>query len=180
MRGEDPEGMVHRYFLGLYKPTSIDDTNQLGNPSVFATYSLNFLEKYEIGVIYKSDVVDVPFPSLSNPDATTRLNKFGVAGQAYVGPLIANFGYFFSESTNDKDRYNVMGELLWLPTKKWLVAGRLDHLDQEDTSSGTRYTVAGRYNILPSVFLQIEYRNENAFNDGADSQKGRGFLVALF
>ena len=77
-----------------------------------------------------------------------------------------------------------MAEILFIPNKKWVLGARFDHIDQEFAQSSSRTTVMGRYNILPNVYLQGEWRvHDGGGVPGAsttDSLNGRAFLVALF
>ncbi|THJ24317.1 MAG: hypothetical protein CAF44_000305 [Nitrospira sp. CG24D] len=118
--------------------------------------------------------------TLGVPDAKKALDKFGVAGEAKVGPFIATLGYFRSEAVNARDLQNYMGEVLFIPDKQWVVGARVDHIDQELAQSGTRTTAMGRYNITPSVFVQAEWRVTDGLNQATDQLRGRAFLVALF
>ena len=176
--GKDPNDLTHRYAIGLYNPTTIQDGNQLGNPGIYVSYAVNFLENFNLGAIYKRDVVDKPTPDI--PNAKKALGKWGIAADAKIGPVIATLAYFRSESIDSKSLDNVMGEVLVMPTKQWVLGARMDFLNQEATKSGTRTSAMVRYYISPSVYFQGEYRLEEAFGNGVDSVNDRGFLVALY
>ncbi|TKB62542.1 MAG: hypothetical protein E8D49_02230 [Nitrospira sp.] len=184
MVGEESKDLTHRYAVGVFQPQGLNPTNnanltnRLGDPGFYATYALNFLENFNIGAIYKRDVVNNA--TLGVPDAKKALDKFGVAGEAKVGPFIATLGYFRSEAINARDLQNYMGEVLFIPDKQWVVGARVDHIDQELAQSGTRTTAMGRYNITPSVFVQAEWRVTDGLNQATDQLRGRAFLVALF
>lgn len=184
MVGEESKDLTHRYAVGVFQPQGLNPTNnanltnRLGDPGFYATYALNFFENFNIGAIYKRDVVNNA--TLGVPDAKKALDKFGVAGEAKVGPFIATLGYFRSEAVNARDLQNYMGEVLFIPDKQWVVGARVDHIDQELAQSGTRTTAMGRYNITPSVFVQAEWRVTDGLNQTTDQLRGRAFLVALF
>ena len=91
-------------------------------------------------------------------------------------------GYFGDLGAGNpaRDLQNYMAEILFIPDKKWVVGARFDHIDQEFAQSGTRTTAMGRYNILPSVFIQAEWRVTDGLNQSTDQLRGRAFLVALF
>lgn len=188
--GKESNDLTHRYAVGVYQPQDLNDGNKLGNPGFYATYAVNFLENFNLGAIYKRDVVNTTLvPGI--PNAKKSVNKWGISGDAKIGPFIATLAYFRSDGlpsaagtfkNNDTGRalQNYMGEILFIPNKKWVVGGRVDHIDQEAIQSGTRTTFMGRYNISPSVFFQAEWRVTDAFDNGTDDLKGRAFLVALF
>jgi hypothetical protein len=188
-------GITHRYAVGFFQPKSLKDGNHLGTPGVHATYTINFLENYSIGFIYKRDVVNSGLDLLV-PNDKTAVNKWGVAGEAKVGPFIATAAYFRSDglpatgsssldgATQNRALQNYMAEILFIPNKKWVAGGRFDHIDQELAQSSSRTTFMGRYNITPSVFLQGEWRVQDIggvkVTSGTDSFAGRAFLVATF
>jgi hypothetical protein len=184
--GKEATDLTHRYAVGVYQPQSLNDTNRLQDPGLYATYAVNFLENFNIGAIYKRDVVNKA--AAGAPDGKVHVDKIGIAGDAKIGPFIATFGYFRSDAKVSgastfqaaQDLQNYMGEILFIPDKQWVVGGRADHIDQEGTQSGTRTTVMGRYNITSSMFCQLEYRVTDGLDRSTDGQRARAFLVALF
>jgi hypothetical protein len=179
--GKDSDDLTHRYAVGVFQPQQLGDGNRLGNPGFYATYAATFLENYQIGAIYKRDVVNDP--SLAAPNGKKGLDKWGVAGEAKLGPFIATLGYFRSSALDKRDLQNYMAEILFIPNKRWVVGGRVDHLDQELAQSGTRTTAMVRYNISSSVYAQAEWRVTDAPNRGQfepDSFQGRAFVAAGF
>lgn len=188
--GKEATDLTHRYAVGVYQPQSLNDTNKLQDPGLYATYAVNFLENFNIGAIYKRDVVNKA--AAGAPDGKVHVDKIGIAGDAKIGPFIATAGYFRSDAkvansaatpstfSQAQDLQNYMVEVLFIPDKQFVVGGRFDHIDQEGTQSGTRTTVMGRYNITSSVFCQLEYRVTDGLDRGTDGQRGRAFLVALF
>jgi len=184
--GKEATDLTHRYAVGVFQPQSLNDSNRLQDPGLYATYAVNFLENFNIGAIYKRDVVNKA--GAGAPDGKVHVDKIGIAGDAKIGPFIATLGYFRSDAnvsgtstfSNARDLQNYMGEILFIPDKQFVVGARVDHIDQEQAQSGTRTTAMGRYNITSSIFLQLEWRVTDGLNRGTDGQRGRAFLVALF
>jgi len=119
----------------------------------------------------------------------------GVAGEAKLGPFITTVGYFRSDglpntagvfpgSDTNRGLQNYMAEILFLPSRLWVLGARFDHIDQELAQSSSRTTVMGRYNITPSVYAQAEWRVTDSGSIGVtsapDSLNGRIYLVAPF
>jgi hypothetical protein len=184
--GKEATDLTHRYAVGIFQPQSLNDTNRLQDPGLYATYAVNFLENFNIGAIYKRDVVNKA--GAGAPDGKLHVDKIGIAGDAKIGPFIATLGYFRSDANvsgsstfvNARDLQNYMGEILFIPDKQFVVGARVDHIDQEFAKSGTRTTAMGRYNITSSVFFQLEYRVTDGLANATDGQRARAFLVALF
>lgn len=184
--GKEATDLTHRYAVGVFQPQSLNDTNRLQDPGLYATYAVNFLENFNIGAIYKRDVVNKA--GADAPDGKVHVDKIGIAGDAKIGPFIATLGYFRSDAnvsgtstfTNARDLQNYMGEILFIPNKQYVVGARVDHIDQELAQSGTRTTAMGRYNITSSIFFQAEYRVTDGLAGATDGQRARAFLVALF
>jgi hypothetical protein len=194
--GKEATDLTHRYAVGLIQPRGLNDANRLGQPGLYATYAVNFLENFNLGLIYKRDVVNSTLDPFT-PNGKRYVNKYGIAGDAKVGPFIATLAYFRSDGlpntdfsgnfvNNDPNRsvQNYMAEILFIPNKTWVVGGRFDHLDQELRQSTSRTTVMGRYNITASIYLQGEWRVQDGGgagpSSGDDTFNGRAFLVALF
>jgi len=195
-------GITHRYAIGMFQPKSLGGINHLGFPALYATYSIQFFERFTLGAIYKRDVVNSALdPSI--PTGKKGVDKWGIAGEVKLGPFIATAGYFRSDglpetgngtltsATYNRALQNYMAEILFiphdipfLPNKKLVLGGRFDHIDQELAQSSSRTTVMGRYYIAPSVYLQGEWRVHDggsvAGTPGVDSFGARGFLVALY
>jgi len=193
LNGQIVGDITHRYSVGAFQPQGLNDANRLGDPGIYATYAINFLENFNLGAIFKRDMVNgTATPGTPNPKE--GLNKYGIAGEVKFGPVIATFGYFNAEATNARTLQNYMAEILFIPDKRFVVGARVDHIDQELSQSGTRTTAMGRYNISSSVYLQGEYRvTDNVPTGaqystsasgtaaaGADALNGRVYLVALF
>jgi hypothetical protein len=184
--GKETGDLTHRYNIGIFQPQSLNDTNRLQDPGLYATYAVNFLENFNIGAIYKRDVVNKA--GAGAPDGKLHVDKLGIAGEAKIGPFITTVGYFRSDAnvsgtstfTNANDLQNYMAEVLFIPDKQFVVGGRFDHIDRENAQSGSRTTFMGRYNITSSIFFQLEWRVTDGLNRGTDGQRGRAFLVALF
>ena len=195
-------GIIHRYAIGMFQPKSLGGINHLGFPGLYATYSINFLERFTIGAIYKRDVVNSALNPLI-PEGKRGVDKWGIAGEVKLGPFIATAGYFRSDglpeagngiltnATHNRSIQNYMAEVLFiphdipfLPNKKLVLGGRFDHIDQELAQSSSRTTFMGRYYITPSVYLQGEWRVHDggsvAGTPALDSFGARGFLVALY
>lgn len=179
---------THRYAIGVAR-TEVDESkegsdremantkNKLAN--YFATYSVNLMEHYNLGAIYKNEKVKHGI----SEDAT--LNKYGIAGEAEFGPVFVTAGYFAAESEDDKDYSNIMAELLYLPNKQIVLGARYDVLSKEDKDDATATTLTARYNILSNVYGMAEYRllddTDNIYSSSNDEEKRvRVFLVALF
>jgi hypothetical protein len=175
------ENLTHRYMVGVFQPQQLTEVNRLENPGVYATYALTLFDNYQIGAIYKRDVVNNP--SVVIPDGRRALNKWGVAGEAKWGPFIATAGYFRAAALDHRDFSNVMVEGLFIPNKTWVVGARWDHLMQQGAQSGSRTTAMIRYHITSSVYVQGEWRVTDAFNTAQfepDSLQGRLFVNAAF
>ena len=85
--GQEASDITHRYAVGLYQPQDLNDANRLGFPSLYATYAMNFFENYTLGLIYKRDVVNSTLDPFTPADKK-GVNKWGVAGEAKLGPFI--------------------------------------------------------------------------------------------
>lgn len=192
--GQEASDIIHRYAVGLYQPQDLNGANRLGFPSLYATYAMNFFENYTLGLIYKRDVVNSTLDPFTPADKK-GVNKWGVAGEAKLGPFITTVGYFRSDglpntagvfpgSDTNRGLQNYMAEVLFLPSRRWVVGARFDHIDQELAQSSSRTTVMGRYNITPSVYCQAEWRVSDNGSLGVtpapDALNGRLFLVAPF
>lgn len=188
-------GITHRYAIGMFQPKSLGGINHLGFPGLYATYSIQFLERFTLGAIYKRDVVNSALdPFVAN--GKKGVDKWGIAGEVKLGPFIATAGYFRSDglpetgngtltnATHNRALQNYMAEILFIPHKKVVLGGRFDHIDQELAQSSSRTTFMGRYYIVPSVYLQGEWRVHDggsvAGTPAQDSFGARGFLVAAF
>lgn len=147
-----------------------------------------------IGVIYKRDVVNSTLDPFTPADKK-GVNKWGVAGEAKLGPFITTVGYFRSDglphtagvfpgSDTNRGLQNYMAEVLFIPSRLWVLGARFDHIDQELAQSSSRTTVMGRYNITPSVYCQAEWRVTDSGTIGVtpapDSLNGRVYLVVPF
>jgi hypothetical protein len=180
------ENFTHRYMVGVFQPQQITEVNRLENPGVYATYAATIFDNYQIGAIYKRDVVNNP--SVVIPDGRRALNKWGVAGEAKWGPLIVTAGYFRSAALDHRDLQNVLVEGLVIANKTWSFGARWDHLMQQGAPSGSRTTAMVRYHITSSVYIQGEWRVTDSFNAGQpnpvqferDSLQGRLFVNAGF
>ncbi|MBH0179153.1 MAG: hypothetical protein HP491_15160 [Nitrospira sp.] len=173
--------LTHRYMVGVFQPQQLTEVNRLENPGIYATYALTLFDNYQLGAIYKRDVVNNP--SAAIPDGRKALNKWGVAGEGKWGPFIATAGYFRSESLDHRDFQNVMVEGFFIPSKTWVVGARWDHLMQQGAQSGSRTTAMIRYHFTSSVYVQGEWRVTDAFNTAQfepDSLQGRLFVNAAF
>ena len=192
--GSEAGDITHRYAIGLYQPQGLNDQNRLGDPGLYATYAMTFLENYTLGLIYKHDVVNSTLDPFT-PNDKKGVNKWGVAGEVKLGPFITTVGYFRSDGLpntvgvfpgNDTNRalQNYMAEVLFIPNRLWVLGARFDHLDQELAQSASRTTVMGRYNITPSVYCQAEWRVTDSGTIGVtpapDSLNGRIYLVTPF
>ena len=180
------ETISHRYMIGMFQPQQLTEVNRLENPGFYATYAATLFDNYQIGAIYKRDTVNNPFPG--HPNSNRALDKWGVAGEAKMGPFIVTAGYFRAAALDHRDLQNVMVEGFYIPNKTWVVGARWDHLKQESAPSGSRTTAMIRYHISSSVYIQGEWRVTDSFNAGQpnpvqleqDSLQGRLFVNAGF
>ena len=192
--GQEAGDITHRYAVGVYQPQGLNDQNRLGDPGFYATYGMTFLEHFTLGAIYKRDVVNSTLDPFT-PNDKKGMNKWGVAGEAKLGPFITTVGYFRSDglpnqagvfpgSDTNRGLQNYMAEILFIPSRPWVLGARFDHIDQELAQSSSRTTVMGRYNITPSVYCQAEWRVTDSGSIGVtpapDSLNGRVYLVAPF
>lgn len=175
---------THRYAFGVTRTDlkgaeeEAETKNRMAN--YFATYSVNLMEHYNLGVVYKNEKVRRSLPS----EEDASLNKYGIAGEAEFGPLVVTAGYFTSESIDDKDYSNIMGEVLYLPNKQIVLGARYDVLSKEDMEDAAATTLSARYNILSNVYGMVEYRllddTDNIYSSNDEEKRVRVFLVALF
>jgi hypothetical protein len=173
--------ITHRYMVGMFQPQQLTELNRLEHPGFYATYAATLFDNYQIGAIYKRDVVNNPTPDL--PNGRKALDKWGVAGEAKWGPFIATAGYFRAASLDQRTFQNVLVEGLFIPNKQWVLGARWDHLMQQGAASGSRTTAMIRYHFTSSVYVQGEWRVTDAFNTAQfepDSLQGRLFVNAAF
>jgi hypothetical protein len=194
LNGQVVGDITHRYSVGAFQPNGLDgfggskDSNRLGDPGIYATYAVNFFENFNLGAIFKRDMVNGnPTSGIAHPKE--GLNKYGIAGEAKLGPVLVTAGYFNSEAVNSNTLQNYMVEAYFIPDKKFIVGARFDHIDQELFQSGTRTTAMARYNLSSSVYLQGEWRVTDLGTTvtattpqygGTDALNGRVYLVAYF
>lgn len=191
------ERLSHRYMVGVFQPQQLTEVNRLEHPGVYATYAATLFDKYhniyQIGAIYKRDVVNNP--SFVIPDGRRALNKWGVAGEGRFGPLIVTAGYFRAAALDlrdvqnvlVRDFQNVLVEGFFIPNKKWVLGARWDHLMLQGAQSGSRTTAMIRYHVTSSVYVQGEWRVTDsapetfiATQPEPDSLQGRLFFNAAF
>ena len=165
---------THRYSIGLAREDVRSDAKLQG---YYATYTATLMEKYNLGVIYRYDK-----EMSTGPDIINR--KYGIAGEAEVGPAIITLGYF--NATPDGGNYttNYLSEALLMPTPTLVFGARYDIVKEKGKTAANAATLMARYNILSNVFTQLEFRNlkdnDHITSSNEDEDRIRLLLVALF
>lgn len=165
---------THRYNFGLTRENINNDDRLKG---YYASYSMTFMERYNLGLIYR-------YGGEKNGTQDVNVNKFGVAGEIEIAPLIFTAGYFDSDSDSGIDLKNYLAEVLYMPLPKVILGARYDIVKEKGKEEAKAATVTARYNILSNVFALLEYRkledDSHVTGDYEDEDKMRLYLVALF
>ena len=165
---------THRYSIGLAREDVRSDAKLQG---YYATYTATFMEKYNLGVIYRYDK-----EMSTGPDIINR--KYGIAGEAEVGPAFITLGYFNATPDGGNDKSNYLAEALLMPTPALVFGARYDVVKEKGKTAANAATLTARYNILSNVFTQLEYRNlkddDHVTDSNEDEDRIRLLLVALF
>ncbi len=173
---EETSEATHRYGIGITREDVNSDNKFKG---FFASYSLTYWEKYNIGAIFRQgDEKD----GFGGDRSTTR---YGLAGEVEVGPAFFTLGIFRAQRDGLEDLDNIMIEGLWFPLEELVIGARVDILKQNGAEDALALSLTARYNIMLNVFAQIEIRTLKdddliAGGSNEEERKGRLFLVALF
>ena len=181
---EDTWKPTHRYSLGATIEDTVIDSKIKGS---YATYSLTFKEKYNLGFIYRHIEEDLSGVG-TGPDGD--FEKFGVAAEGKFGHVYATAGYFQSDAKEqgEEDFENYMVELRYKPIKKLTLGARYDILENKtDPLKGdeaTYTTLSAKYFILSNVYTQLEFRKleDDDFVTGGnydEEERVRFYLVLL-
>ena len=192
----DDSGMpTHRYAVGLIRndyenralsatPPATEESarkDRLAKPGVYGSYTVTLAEQVSLGVIYKRDVTN---ETTAVDPPSVALNKYGVASELTIGPVIGTLGYFAGETANNLDYDNWLIEVLFVPNKKVVLGARYDQLTREQFNPAIETTFTARYNILSNVYTLVEYRlrqdDTNIAGSNDAQRRGRFYLVALF
>ncbi|MBE9527985.1 MAG: hypothetical protein IME99_01960, partial [Proteobacteria bacterium] len=175
---EDEESWAptHYYSLGVARGNVVSSHKF---KSFYATYSVNFKERYSVGAIlrkgYETDAAGT---------SDVEYNKFGVGAEAELGPVVLTAGWFASKYDTDPDKTNYLIEALYMPTTKIGFGARYDTLKEDGKKSAVATSVMARYNILTNAFAQLEFRGlrdgDLATGTNEKEKKVRLFLVTLF
>ena len=165
---------THRYSIGLAREDVRSDAKLQG---YYATYAATFMEKYNLGIIYRYDK-----EMSMGPDIINR--KYGIAGEAEVGPAFITLGYFNATPDGGNDKANYLVEALFMPIPALVFGARYDVVKEKGKTAANAATLTARYNILSNVFTQLEYRNlkddDHVTDSNEDEDRIRLLLVALF
>lgn len=165
---------THRYSIGLAREDVRSDAKLQG---YYATYAVAFMEKYNLGIIYRYDTEMGMGPDIIN-------RKYGIAGEAEVGPAIITLGYFNATPDGGNDKTNYLAEALLMPAPALVFGARYDVVKEKSKTAANAATLTARYNILSNVFTQLEYRNlkdnDHVTSSNEEEDRVRLLLVALF
>jgi hypothetical protein len=172
---EESSKPTHRYSLGITRE-DVGDSDKL--KGYYATYALTFVERYSLGLIYRHT-------EEASGGKDVEFDKFGIAGEAYVGPVNLTLGYFDSSGEGDEeDLGNYMAEVLFVPFKNAVLGARYDVVTEDGKDDAEASTLTARYNILSSVFAHVEYRHltddDHITSGNEEEDRVRLFLVGLF
>lgn len=172
---EETSEATHRYALGITREDVNSDNKFKG---FFASYSLTYWEKYNIGAIYRKG-------EEMNGASDRSTARYGIAGEAEYEPAIFTLGIFRAERDGLEDLDNILLEGLWFPLEDLILGARVDMLFQDNARDALALSFMARYNILINVFAQAEIRtleDDDLISGGTNEEetKGRLFLVALF
>lgn len=172
---EETREPTHRYAVGITRE-DVNSNNKF--KGFFASYSLTFMEIYNIGAIFRQgdekDGVD--------DRSTTRI---GLAGEAELNSTLVTVGLFRAQRDGIKDVDNLMIEGLYFPFEDVILGGRFDMLFQDGSNDALAISFMARYNIMLNVFAHAEIRtltDKDLISGGLNTNetKGRLYLVALF
>jgi hypothetical protein len=175
---EDEESWAptHYYSLGVARE-NVQSSHKF--KSFYATYSANFKERYSIGGIYRRG-----YETNAAGTADVEYEKFGVAAEAELGPVVLTAGWFGAKYDTDPDKTNYLIEALYMPSAKIGFGARYDTLKEDGKKSAVATSVMTRYNILTNAFAQLEFRKlidgDYATGLNEKEKKVRLFLVTLF
>ncbi len=163
-----------RYSAGLSREDIYGDNKAAG---FYATYSFTVNEAYSLGVLFRTG-------KEKYGAVDTSYNKYGLGGEAEVGPVVLTAGVFKSDRNGAPERDDYMAEALYLPFSKLGFGARYELLKEHGKSGARSRTLMARYTILSNVYAQIEYRGlkdvDHVTGVNEDEQKLRATLQAIF
>ncbi len=175
----------------------------------YGTLAFTFQEKINVGFIYRHTEEAYEY-ELNTSAKRVDNEKLGAAVEVGFKKGSFALAYFKADGKNhtdslgvvtaEPDLNNIMAEVFFFPTKKLILGARYDILEDtlaqgllpDDTRNGkpgsaddAEYlTVTARYNIIPNVYAQFEWRdfedNDAILGGENEAEKGRLFLVALY
>lgn len=164
--------ITHRWAAGVSQEDIESDDKLKG---AYAMYSVTFQEEYSLGALVRTG-------EEATGGADESYTRYGLAGEAELGPTILTLGYFRSDALTDADDYLV--EAFWLPRAKVRLGIRYEYLKEDGSQGVSSQTLMARYNILSSAYIQAECRllsdEDHVTSVNEDETKLRAFLVALF
>ncbi|MBI5453286.1 MAG: hypothetical protein HY956_01515 [Deltaproteobacteria bacterium] len=164
--------VTQRWAVGASREEIESDDKLKG---AYALYSVTFQEDYSLGALVRTG-------EEATGGADESYTKYGVAGEAELGPTILTLGYFRSDALYDADDFLV--EAFWLPRAKVKLGIRYEYLKEDGSQGVSSQTLMARYNILSNAYIQAEYRllsdEDHVTSVNEDETKLRAFLVAVF
>lgn len=168
----DTSTVTQRWAVGASQEDVESDDKLKG---AYALYSVTFQEDYSLGALVRTGE-----EAAGGRDAS--YTKYGLAGEAELGPTILTLGYFRSEAALAADDFLV--EALWLPRAKVKLGIRYEYLKEDGSQGVSSQTLMARYNILSNAYIQAECRllsdEDHVTSANEDETKLRAFLVAVF
>jgi hypothetical protein len=172
---EETSKATHRYAIGITREDVNSDNKFKG---FFASYSVTYWEKYNVGAIYRRG-------EEKNGVLDRSTSRYGIAGEVEYGPALFTLALFRAERSGLEDLDNIMLEGLWFPLEDVVLGGRVDILKQGGAEDALALSLTARYNIMLNVYAQMELRTLKdddliAGGSNEEERKGRLYLVALF
>lgn len=163
---------TQRWAVGISREDVESDDKLKG---AYGAYSVTFQEDYSLGALVRAG-------EEATGGADESYKKYGLAGEAELGPTILTLGYFRSEAVTDAD--DILVEALWLPRAKVKLGIRYEYLKEDGSQGVSSQTLMARYNILSNAYIQAECRllsdEDHVTSANEDETKLRAFLVAVF
>ena len=147
--------IAHRYAFGLARTAFNGDSNRSSDFDPYASYAVNFRERYTLGLIAKSDHEEG-----ATPDESQKVRRVGIAGNAVVGPAEVTLGYFSANPDLGATYDDTVLEGLYYIGKKTVLGARLEQLSADGATDDARaISFTTRYNVLQNLAFIFEYRH---------------------
>ncbi|MEE9543534.1 MAG: hypothetical protein V3V95_07110, partial [Thermodesulfobacteriota bacterium] len=146
---EETSEATHRYAVGITREDVNSDNKFKG---FFASYSVTYWEKYNVGAIYRRG------EEMDGMGGDRSTSRYGLAGEAEYGPVLFTLGLFRAERSGLEDLDNILLEGLWFPLEDLILGARVDILMEDGSKDALALSLTARYNILINVFAQVELR----------------------